>query len=107
MLRDYERHFLAGDMQALAALFVEDGWVLSPGKPPVRGRAAIAAHYQGNRGPLQLRALASDAEARVAYIIGEWRFGTDPGDVGKFTLTLRRVQDRWLIVSDMDNRNSK
>jgi hypothetical protein len=25
--------------------------------------------------------------------------------VGKFTLTLRRVAGKWLIVSDMDNGN--
>lgn len=105
VLRDYERHFLAGDTQALALLFTEDGWVLSPGKPPQRGRAAIAAHYRDSRGPLKLRALAWDTDGRVGYIVGGWRLGEATEDEGKFTLTLRRVDGRWLIVSDMDNRN--
>lgn len=106
VLRDYEQHFLAGDAQALATLFTEDGWVLSPGKPPRQGRAAIAAHYRGSRGPLKLRAMAWEADGRVGYILGGWRLGEASEDEGKFTLTLRRVRDRWLIVSDMDNRNT-
>lgn len=106
VLRDYERHFLAGDAAALASLFTEDGWVLSPGRPPRRGRAAIADHYRDSRGPLKLRALAFEADARVGYIVGGWRLGEATEDEGKFTLTLRRMDGRWLIASDMDNRNA-
>ena len=49
-----------GRFQELAALFAEDGFVLSSGVPPVRGRAAIRRHYEGQGGPLSLRALALD-----------------------------------------------
>ena len=41
VLTDYEVGWKAGDAAALARLFTEDGFVLSPGKPPVRGRAAM------------------------------------------------------------------
>jgi len=47
VLTDYEAAWQAKDAAALAALFVEDGFVLSRGVPPIRGRAAIARHYTG------------------------------------------------------------
>lgn len=106
VLTDYETAWAEGDAAALASLFTPDGFVLSPGWPPVRGREAIEARYTGRGGPLALRALAYAVEGSVGYVIGA--YGPAPGspDSGKFTLTLRRDQDgRWLIVSDMDNGN--
>ena len=58
VLREYERAWRASDTAALAALFTPDGFVLMNGRPPVRGRAAIARAYAGQGGPLTLRALA-------------------------------------------------
>ncbi len=108
VLTDYEAAWKARDAAALAALFAEDGFVLSGGTPPVRGRARIEEHYQGKGGPLSLRALAFATEGSVGYIIGGYARQKDEPDVGKFTLTLRRAaDDRWLIVSDMDNGNSR
>lgn len=107
VLRDYERAWGAGDVPALVALFTEDGFVLQPGRPPARGRDALARVYQGQGGgPLRLRALAFATSGDVGYIIGGFRYGDEPSDGGKFTLTLRRGADRrWLIASDMDNGN--
>ncbi len=100
---------LAGqDADALAALFAEDGFVLSSGVPPVRGRLQIQKQYTGKGGPLALRALAFAAEGSVAYIIGGFAREKGEPDIGKFTLTLRKGADgRWLIMSDMDNGNSR
>ena len=105
VLRDYERAWRAGDNTALAALFAEDGFVLQGGRAPVRGRAAIRAAYAGQGGgQLRLRALAAATADSVGYIIGAYGYGDAPGDVGKFTLTLRRAPGgAWLIFSDMDN----
>ncbi|HEX9709306.1 MAG TPA: nuclear transport factor 2 family protein [Candidatus Thermoplasmatota archaeon] len=105
VLRDYEVAWRAQDADALAALFHPDGFVMSPGQPPVRGREAIGAHYQGRGGPLALRALDYAAEADVGWIIGGYARAPGEPDVGKFSLTLRRVDGRWLIVTDMDNGN--
>jgi uncharacterized protein (TIGR02246 family) len=109
VLRDYERGWRAGDAAALAALFSEDGFVLQGGRPPVRGRAAIQVAYSGNAGsPLRLRALAYATADTVGYIIGAYGYGDEPGDLGKFTLTLRREErGRWLIFSDMDNSSRR
>jgi ketosteroid isomerase-like protein len=108
VLTDYEAAWQAKDAKALAGLFAEDGFVLSGGTPPVRGRAAIEEHYQGSGGPLSLRALAFATEGPVGYIIGAYTQRQGEPDIGKFTLTLRRDPGgRWLIVSDMDNGNSR
>ena len=108
VLRDYEKAWEARDAAALAALFAEDGFVLANGRPPVRGRTAIEAHYAGQGGPLVLRALAYAAEGPVGYVIGGYARRRGELDAGKFTLTLRRGPDgRWLIVSDMDSANRR
>ena len=108
VLTDYEEAWQKRDAAGLAALFTEDGFVLSSGAPPVRGRAAIEKHYTGSGGPLSLRGLAYETEGDIGYIIGGFARSKGEPDVGKFTLTLRRGADgRWLIVSDMDNGNSR
>ena len=108
VLRDYERHWAAGDGSALAQLFAEDGFVLQGGQLPIRGRAAIREMYGRQAGgALRLRALAFATTDSIGYILGAYGYASSgPGDVGKFTLTLRRGPgDRWLIFSDMDNLN--
>ena len=108
VLRDYEIAWQNKNAPALAALFAEDGFVLSSGSPPVRGRSEIEKHYVGRGGPLALRALAFANEGSVGYIIGEFSRQAGEPSVGKFTLTLRKGTDgRWLIMSDMDNGNSR
>ena|SRR5688500_5668909 len=107
VLTDYETEWRKGGA-AVAQLFTEDGFVLSGGRPPIRGRAAIAAHYgSGGGGPLSLRALAYAAEGSVGYIIGGYTMERGTPDIGKFTLTLRKQNGRWMIVSDMDSPNRR
>lgn len=108
VLRDYERAWRAGDAAALASLFAEDGFVLQGNRPPVRGRPAIQAAYEGQGGgPLRLRPLAFSAGDTTGYIIGAYGYGDGLGDTGKFTLTLHRAPGKpWLIFSDMDNLNA-
>jgi ketosteroid isomerase-like protein len=108
VLTDYEKLWTYRDSEALAALFTEDGIVLSPGNPMVRGRAAIERFYRGSGSPVCLRAVAFAMEGRVSYIIGGFSREAGALDIGKFTLTLRRnATGRWLIQSDMDNGNSR
>ena len=106
VLTDYEAGWKAGDAAALANLFAEDGFVLSNGGPPVKGRAAIQKLYTRNGSPLSLRAFAYATNGDTGYIIGGYSGERGKPDNGKFTLTLRKGADaRWLIVSDMDNSN--
>ena len=107
VLRDYERAWRARDAGALAELFTEDGFVLSGGAPPVRGRANVEDKYARSGGPLHLRAIAFAAGDTVGYIIGT--YGARPAEInaGKFILALRRRPGgRWQIAADMDNPSS-
>jgi ketosteroid isomerase-like protein len=106
VLRDYEKAWRARDAAALSELFAEDGFVMSGGRPPVRGRAAIRSAYTGAGGPLSLRALAFSVAGDAGYIIGAFGPRADAPDTGKFVLALKRGRDgRWLIMADMDNSN--
>jgi ketosteroid isomerase-like protein len=108
VLTDYETAWRNKDAAALAALFTEDGFVLSSGVPPVRGRSQIERHYTRQGGPLALRALAYATEGSIGYIVGGFARQQGEPDIGKFTLTLRKGADRrWLIFSDMDNGHSR
>jgi ketosteroid isomerase-like protein len=107
VLTDYETAWGRKDAPGLAALFADDGFVLSGGRPPVHGRAAITAHYTGKGGPLALRALAYSTDGPTGYIVGAYAEQRGQPDAGKFTLTLRREGARWLIFSDMDNGNAR
>ena len=107
VLRDYEAAWRSGDASKVAALFSADGFVLQNGRAPVRGRDAIGKAYAGQAGgELKLRALAYAVADTVGYILGAYTYGNAPGDIGKFTVTLRRPRGApWEIFSDMDNGN--
>jgi len=104
VLRDYERAWRERDARALADLFAEDGFVLSDGSPPVRGREAIRAAYSNAGGPLWLRSLGHATDGDVGYILSVYTHQPDGPLAGKFVLTLRRHEGGpWLIAADMDN----
>lgn len=104
VLRDYEAAWKAGDGQRLAALFTEDGFNLSSGQLPIRGRQSIAGWHTKPGGNLELRAFAWAVSDSVGYIVGGYRYAGSTGRGGKYLLALRRGPDgRWLIAADMDN----
>ncbi len=106
VLTDYETQWRFGG-DSLVKLFTEDAVLTVGGKPPARGRAALAAHYAGPKGPLALRAIAYAAEGKVAWIVGGYAMERGAPDVGKFILALRKGPGgRWLIYSDMDTGNA-
>jgi ketosteroid isomerase-like protein len=106
VLRDYERAWRSRDAAALAGLFTEDGFVLSNGSPPVRGRDAIRRKYASAGGSLALRAFEWSIDGSTGWIVGGFGQSEGAPDGGKFILALRRGTDgRWRIAADMDNSN--
>ncbi len=106
VLRDYERAWTGRDPQGLANLFTDDGFVLRPGRPPARGRAAILRAYENAGGNLALRAFDFVVSDSVGYIVGAFSAELGDPDIGKFVLLLRRgPSGRWLIAADIDNSN--
>ena len=107
VLRDYEKAWQARDADALAALFADDGFVLSNSRPPVRGREAIRAAYAESGGHLSLRAFSYSVERSTGFIVGGYAVSADKPDIGKFVLALKRVKGKWMIAADIDNANQK
>lgn len=109
VLRDYEKAWTAKDLQALAALFSEQGMALPNGRPPAQGREAIAAAYaQGAGTPLALRAISFAQSGELAYVVGTYAPAVGAPDIGKFVLVLRRGGDgQWKLLADMDNANAR
>jgi len=106
VLRDYERAYAGRNPAALAALFTEDGYVLPTGRPPVRGRTALQAQFEGEGGPLRLVPIAAAAGDSVAYVIGTFGAEARADAGGKFVLLLRRTgAGPWRIAADMANPN--
>ena len=106
VLKDYEKAWIAKDTAALAKLFTPDGMALPSGQMPAQGEESIRKAYAQSVGsPLNLRAVGYGASGELAYVIGGWGGALDKPEFGKFVLVLRRVNGRWLIVSDMDNSN--
>lgn len=104
VLRDYERHWRAGQADSLAQLFTEDG-VIRSGGGWIRGRAAIRVAYQGTSSALQLRAVAYAMDGSVGYIVGAYGTGPEPPvpDQGSFILSIRQDQRGfWRIAADLD-----
>lgn len=109
VLRDYERAWAAGDAQALARLFTDDGFVPSP-MGWRRGTSEILDQYASAGDGLRLRAHAYHTAGDAGWIVGAYGYAdaAEIGDVGKFLLALRRAEDgRWLIAADLDSANRR
>ncbi|HAH50746.1 MAG TPA: DUF4440 domain-containing protein [Balneola sp.] len=107
VLTNYETHWKNSDAKALASLFTEDGFILRPGHDLVKGRENIQTSYENaGGGDLVLRTYDYSVQGNLAYIIGGYTYGSRVKDMGKYTLTLKKINGNWLIHSDMDNGNS-
>jgi ketosteroid isomerase-like protein len=106
VLRDYEAAYAGRDTAALGELFVEDGYLLQPGRAAVRGRAAVARVLSREGGPLALVPVAYGMADSVGYIVGTFGAAGSAAEGGKFVLALRREgAGPWRIAADIANPN--
>ena len=107
ILRDYESAWMNGDEEALATLFVDEGYV-SGQQGWIKGHEQIRAKYEGASGDLRLRAISYAVEGATGYILGAYGYGTDESftDWGIFVLAIQKAPSgKWLIVADLDRSN--
>lgn len=108
----------AGDADAIAEVYAEDGSLLAPNLPPQKGRDAVRAFWGGFLDAYTVRfEVASDTiEGRgdLAYNQGHYRFTAVPkakgvpgiADEGKFLEILKKQSDgSWKYVVDMYSSN--
>jgi|GEM_PF-1687258 len=104
VLRDYERHWAAGDEAGLASLFTDDALLLPSAFPAVRGRAAIRQAYADVVVPVRLRAVAYAASDSVGYVVGAQTYEGMDREAGKFVFALRRAPGGpWRIAAEIQN----
>lgn len=108
----------AGDVDAVAEVYAEEGTVLAPNLPPQKGRDAVRAFWGGFLDAYTVRfEIASDTiEGRgdLAYNQGHYRYTAVPkakgvpgiADEGKFLEILKKQGDgSWKYVLDMYSSN--
>lgn len=117
VLDDYNR----GDVRALVSHYAEDAWHVSPRRPPVRGREALAEFYAPAMKFYRMRAettvLDAEREGDSATLLLETVLHGEPrpeaGDAGRevapfterrlnLTQFRRQPDGRWLIRRYID-----
>jgi uncharacterized protein (TIGR02246 family) len=102
----------ASEWGKVAALYTEDGVLLAPNLPAIKGRKAIEDYMAGFPpiSDMAFEILEVDGGRDIAYVWGNYSMtikpeGADPiHDKGKF-LEIRKKQSdgSWLILRDMYN----
>ena len=107
---EWARHWNAGDLDGVAAVYAEDAVYLPPHREAVHGREAIREYLK-----VPLSHGVSDLAFDVSYINQQgpiaWDVGTyrmtipqneenEREDHGKYLTVWRRIGERWLIAAD-------
>lgn len=110
----------AGDVDRVAATYAEDALLMPPNAPPVKGRAAIRAFWNGFLQPytVVLTVGTDQIEGRgdLAYVVGHYRLATTPKakgtpaqapEDGKFLEVFKRQADgQWRYHVDIYSPNA-
>jgi uncharacterized protein (TIGR02246 family) len=101
---------LAGDAQAVAALYSETAEVIAPGAPVQRGRAAIAAFWQKSFEPappkaMQLETQSIESAGDLAYETGNVTIVARDGATSqaRYLVVWKREDGRWKLHRDIWN----
>lgn len=109
MAPKWQAAYNAGDAAGVAALYAEDGILLPPNSPPVKGRKAIEVFWAGaieSGGTTELTVQKMYGMGENVTEVGAWVATAADGshqDHGSYTLVYKQVEGGWQIVSDMWN----
>jgi ketosteroid isomerase-like protein len=113
----WKETFNAGSPAAVTALYAEDAILSAPGKPAVRGRAAIGEYFLKTAAEFAAAGLTvTDSPMGAAVASGDlgyqWktykiadRTGAAVGS-GQLLTVFRRSAGKWLIIADTWNPDS-
>ncbi|NVJ99605.1 MAG: nuclear transport factor 2 family protein [Alphaproteobacteria bacterium] len=101
----------AGDAEAVALLFAEDGRIFPSNAPAIAGRPAIRDYADGMSGLMNLNFVTEPdtiivaASSDLAYLTGRYslKFGPNDApveDVGKYLVVWQKIGDKWQVVVD-------
>ncbi|MFK8052860.1 MAG: DUF4440 domain-containing protein [Woeseiaceae bacterium] len=108
-------HYLAGDIDALMALYEPDAVVALHDQPVLRGKKAIRAYFAPGMGKadviFKLNIEKIDVSGNRAWLVSQyWLQSTDKvsgyvyEDAGRSLIVYRKGNDgRWRMVADIDN----
>jgi uncharacterized protein (TIGR02246 family) len=107
---EWARHWNAGDLDGVAAIYAEDAVYLPPHHEAVHGREAIREYLKAPLGH-GVSDLAFDVthikqQGAIAWDVGTYRMTipqneeTKREDHGKYLTVWRRLGERWLIAAD-------
>ena len=107
---EWARHWNAGDLDGVAAVYAEDAVYLPPHHEAVHGREAIREYLKPPLGH-GVTDLAFDVtyikpQGPIAWDVGTYRMtipqneGSKRQDHGKYLTVWRRIGERWLIAAD-------
>ncbi|HWR13867.1 MAG TPA: DUF4440 domain-containing protein [Terriglobales bacterium] len=107
LIQSYADTYARKDAKGLSELYADDGLLLPPNRPMIKGRDAIADFWKNSGGKLTLTPVLIRVEGNVGYVIGTFAFNDEPPS-GKFTVTAaRNERGKWLITADMWNDDQK
>lgn len=107
---EWARHWNAGDLDGVAAVYAEDAVYLPPHHEAVHGRGAIREYLKAPLGhgvsDLAFHVTFIKQQGAIAWDVGTYRMTipqneeTKREDHGKYLTVWRRVRERWLIAAD-------
>lgn len=104
--------FKAGDADAVAACYAEDGIIWFPGGPMAKGRAAIRDGFAGyfsnvsikdvSLNPMGEETMGDTRASWGTYLITtvDKATGAETAQQGRYTDVTKRIDGRWLYVAD-------
>jgi uncharacterized protein (TIGR02246 family) len=111
---EFEAAFNARDAAKTASMYTDDGILMPPDQPMVKGRADIEAYYRrafrGTFSDMRVLPMESAASGTLAFEAGVSTMVVPHRDgsgswipVGKYVLVYKRVGQAWKIAYDIFN----
>jgi uncharacterized protein (TIGR02246 family) len=111
--KTWQESFNAGDADAVAALYSEDGMRLPYQAPAVKGRDAIVANINGTRDmgitSVKIEVLGSESQGSMAWGHGTYALMDGEGNTvqaGKWMNVSKKLGGKWLIHCDIWNTDA-